>query len=113
MKYLFTLLLSTNVKEQRRINVCVDKARVLAATSRMGVWSALIMFCARVSYDNRLTKYSANCVGVPPSIVPHEKWPIRIVPEQMRAVRVITLCFRYKYDKKFAVKKLKFSLPPS
>lgn len=113
MRERFIYAVAFYLMEQRRINVCVDKARVLVATSRMGVWSALIMFCARVSYDNRLTKYSANCVGVPPSIVPHEKWPIRIVPEQMRAVRVITLCFRYKYDKKFAVKKLKFSLPPS
>lgn len=64
----------------------------------------MFILCARVSYDKCLTKYSANCVGVPPSIVRDEKWPIRIVREQMRAVRVITLCFRSKYDKKFTVK---------
>lgn len=66
----------------------------------MGVLSALIMLRVRDPlYDNHLTKYSANCAGAPPSIVLHEKWPIRIVHEQMRAVRVIKLCFRSKYDK--------------
>lgn len=62
--------------------------------------------------DKCLTKYSANCVGVPPSIVRDEKWSIRIVREQMRAVRVITLCFRSKYDKKFNVKSSDFRFRP-
>lgn len=72
----------------------------------MGVWSALISCVLEPrTNDKCLTKYSANCVGVPPSIVRDEKWPIRIVREQMRAVRVITLCFRSKYDKKIHCEK--------
>lgn len=73
---------------------CTYKVELSSPGVRQPLDKILCQFCRSTAF---------NCV-------PHEKWRIRIVHEQMRAVRVIKLCFKSKYDKKTPQKAEIFTL---